>query len=44
MAGSKPGERRGGRQERNPEKKTVARERAQAGAAAQIQKGLGPTL
>ena len=42
MAGSKPGERRGGRQKGTPNQKTVAREKAQARASAQIAEALGP--
>ena len=41
MAGSKPGERRGGRQRGTRNKLTVQRERAQAEAAARVTKGLG---
>ena len=42
MPGSKPGERRGGRQKGTPNQKTVAREKAQAQAAARITEALGP--
>ena len=41
MAGSKPGERRGGRQRGTRNKLTVARERAQAATSAQIAEALG---
>jgi hypothetical protein len=42
MPGSKPGERRGGRQPGTKNKRTVERERSQAEVSAQITNALGP--